>query len=265
VHSRSKPARDKHTETAPESAPSLLTARIPRMPRRTTCVLILLAAFLAFAQAPAEVEITNEPHHHFLFQNELVRVFYVEVAPGEATLIHRHRHDYIYVTLGDYEVSNDIVGKPSVRVKLHDGDTGFLAGNYAHAARDLSNTPLRNITVELLQDEKARQSAPSTWGDDRGLQVLPGGTKQIFFVKDGVRASEIELQPGGSIPQHHHRGPHLVVALTDLDLRSDVQGKAAPISARLKSAEAQWIKGGFTHTLTNVGRQPAKFVTLEFP
>lgn len=234
------------------------------MPRRTLCIPILLAALLAFPQAPAEVEITNESHHHFLFENELVRVFYVEVAPGEATLIHRHRHDYIYVTLGDYEVSNDIVGKPPVRVKLHDGQTGFLAGNYAHSARAVSSAPLRNITVELLQDDKARQTPPSTWDEDRGLQVLQGGTKQIFFVKDGVRASETELQPGGSIPQHHHSGPHLVVALTDLDLRSDVQGKTS-MSAHLKSAEAQWIKGGFTHTLTNVGKQTAKFVTLEFP
>jgi quercetin dioxygenase-like cupin family protein len=232
------------------------------MPRRSVCASILLAAVLAFAQAPAEVEITNEPHHHFLFENELVRVFYVEVPPGQATLIHRHRHDYIYVTLGDYEVSNDVVGKPAVRVTLHDGDTGFLAGGYAHSARDLSSAPLRNITVELLQDDKARRD--STFADDRGLQVLPGGTRQILFVKDGVRASEIELQPGGSIPRHHHSGPHLVVALTDLDLRSDVEGKA-PVSARLRSAKAQWIKGGLTHTLTNVGKQTAKFVTLEFP
>jgi quercetin dioxygenase-like cupin family protein len=233
------------------------------MPRRSVSASILLTAVLAFSQAPAEVEITNEPHHHFLFENELVRVFYVEVPSGQATLIHRHRHDYIYVTLGDYEVSNDVVGKPAVRVKLHDGDTGFLVGGYAHSARDLSPTPLRNITVELLQDDKVRHNVTSG-DDDRGLQVLPGGTKQIFFVKDGVRASEIELQPGGSIPRHQHLGPHLVVALTDLDMRSDVEGRA-PISARLKSAEAQWIKGGFTHTLTNVGKQTAKFVTLEFP
>jgi quercetin dioxygenase-like cupin family protein len=243
--------------------PAHTTAKIHAMSRRTFCVPILLAAFVAFAQLPAEVEITNEPHHHFLFQNELVRVFKVEVAPGEATLIHRHRHDYIYVTLGDCEVSNDVVGKPAVRLKLHDGDTGFLSGGYAHSARPVSPAPLRNITVELLQGDKAPHNA-STLDGDRGLQVLPGGTRQILFVKDGVSASEIELQAGGSIPRHHHTGPHLVVALTDLDLRSNIDGKA-PISAHIKSGEAQWIKGGVTHTLTNVGKQPAKFVTLEFP
>ena len=245
------------------TVPAHTTAKIHAMSRRTFCVPILLSTFLAFAQTPGEVEITNEPHHHFLFQNELVRVFKVEVAPGETTLIHRHRHDYIYVTLGDYEVSNEVVGTSAVRVKLHDGDTGFLAGGYAHAARDLSSAPLRNITVELLQGDKAPHNASALDGD-RGLQVLPGGTRQILFVKDGVSASEIELQAGGSIPRHHHNGPHLVVALTDLDLRSNVEGKA-PVSARLKSGEAQWIKGGVTHTLTNVGKQPAKFVTLEFP
>ena len=83
-------------------------------------------------------------------------------------------------------------------------------------------------------------------------------------MKDGIRASEFELQPGGMVPKHHHAGPELVVALTDYELRSDQEGKS-PVNISTKTGETAWIPGGYTHTLTNTGHHPARFVTLEFP
>jgi quercetin dioxygenase-like cupin family protein len=233
----------------------------------------LLASFARSGKAtstPAEVELTNEPHHHLVLENECVRAFQVEVPPHDATQMHRHRHDYIYVTLGASDLSNEVAGRPPVSLKLQDGETHFTPGNFAHIARNLADTPFRNVTVEFLQDEKAKQAPP--WDEERGLHVLNAGTQEILFVKDGVRVADIQLQPGGSIPRHHHAGPHLVIAVTDLELRSDVEAKAATPaqsksgSARgqLKSGDVKWVPGGFTHTLTNIGKQPARFITLEF-
>jgi quercetin dioxygenase-like cupin family protein len=222
-----------------------------------------LPALLLFAQAPGEVEITSEPHHHLALANAYVRAFKVEVAPHDQTLMHRHRHDYVFVTLGATQAENDVAGKPPATLKLEDGETRFIPGDFAHIAKNLSGSPFRNITVEFLQDEQAHKSPPPKWDEERGLHVLNGGTQEILFVKDGVRASEVELQPGGAIPKHHHAGPHLVVAVSDLDLRSAVEGKGQT-AAKLKSGDIVWVKGGFTHTVTNVGQHPAKFVTLEF-
>ena len=216
------------------------------------------------AQAIPEVEITNEAHHHLAFENEYVRVFQVEVPAHQATLMHWHRHDYVFVTLGDSDVSNEVKDKPPVELKLKDGETRSSAAPFAHIARNLADTPFRNVTIELLQDEKARSSPPPKWDEERGLHVLNAGTQEILFVKDGVRVSEFELQAGGVIPSHHHNGPHLVVAVTDLDVRSDVEGKGAT-PVRMKSGESKWLSGGYTHTVTNTGKQPAKFVALEFP
>jgi hypothetical protein len=43
---------------------------------------------------PAAVEIAREPNHHLVLENASVRVFLVNVAPHESTLLHRHRRDY---------------------------------------------------------------------------------------------------------------------------------------------------------------------------
>jgi quercetin dioxygenase-like cupin family protein len=223
--------------------------------------LFLLIPFLA-AQTTTEVEITSEPSHHLFLENEFVRVFKVEVAPHASTLLHRHGHDYVFVTLGDAHVSNEVDGKPPVDLKFSDGETHFVPGNFAHVARNLSDQPFRNVTIELLQDERLGQT-PSRWPEESGEKTFAGGRVKILFVKDGVRVSEVNLEPGAIVPSHHHDGPHLVVAITDLDLRSDVEGMS-PTPGKFKSGDVKWLPGGYTHTLTNVGKSPARFVTVEF-
>ncbi|MGC2185719.1 MAG: cupin domain-containing protein [Terriglobales bacterium] len=234
------------------------------MRRCHALLVVVLFALNLTAQTPLDVEITSEPHHHLALQNKYVRAFKVEVAPHAATLMHRHRHDYVYVVLGAAHVENDVAGKPPVTITLQGGETHFLSAGLAHMAKNLSDQPFRIIIIELMQDEKARPSPPPKWDEERGLHILNGGTEDILFVKDGARASELQLQPGGVLPKHRHAGPYLVVAVTDLDLRSDVEGRAAS-KVQLKAGDILWEKGGLTHKLTNVGKQNAKLITLEFP
>jgi hypothetical protein len=235
------------------------------------CIFLLLLTAVLAAQAAPEVEITAEPHHHLVFENAQIRAFYVDLAPHADTLMHWHRHDYIFVMLGATQIVNAVEGKDPVTAKLQDAQAGFTPGGFAHVVHN-QDQPFRNLTIEILEDDKLRNS-PTHWDpahpeEDRGLEVLQGGTKETLFVKDGIRVSEFELQPEGMIPLHHHAGPHLLVAVTDLDLLSDVAG-TGPMSGKMPghfmSGQVKWLPGGYSHTLTNSGKTPAKFVTLEFP
>ena len=229
--------------------------------KRALLLVLLLIPVLA-AQTTNEVEITAEPSHHLALENEFIRVFKVDVASHASTLMHRHRHDHVFVTLGDAHVSNEVEGRPPADLKLADGDTRFAAGNFAHVAKNLSDQPFRNVTIELMQDEKLRQT-PSHWPEESGEKTFAGGRRKILFVKDGVRVSEVNLEPGAIVPSHHHDGPHLLVAISDLDIRSDVEGMG-PMPGKFKSGDVKWLPGGSTHTLTNEGKSPARFVTVEF-
>jgi hypothetical protein len=149
---------------------------------RMKAALLCLALLAAQATAP-EVEITAEPHHHFTFENKSVRVFNVEVAPNTETLTHWHRHDYFSITLGAIEITNAVKDKPPVTAKLPDGDVRFVPATFAHFVRDLSDHPFRNVTIEILEDESLRNST-AKWdpdkNEDRGLDILTNGTKQIL-------------------------------------------------------------------------------------
>lgn len=217
------------------------------------------------AQTASEVEITAEPSHHLALENQYVRVFKVEVAPHASTLMHRHRYDYIFVTLGPSHVVNEVAGKPPATLKLLDGETWFVPGGFAHVAKNLSDQSFRNITIEILKDKKTHKSTTTKgnakWDEDRSLHILNGGTEDILFVKDGVRTSEFQLNPAGIVPKHRDAGPCLIVAVTDLNLRSEVKGNGA---IQLEAGDIAWIKGGLIRTLTNASPRNAKFITLEF-
>jgi quercetin dioxygenase-like cupin family protein len=226
------------------------------------CLSLAPAAHGADVEAPA-VAITAEPSHHLVLENDQVRVFRFDLAPHASTLLHRHGHDYVFVTLGDAHFSNEVQGKAPVEVKLADGKTAFTPGDFAHTAKNLADTPFRNLTIELLQDEKLRQ-APSPWPPEaEGNRDLPGVRIRVLSVRDGARVSEVEVQSGATVPRHHHDGPHLVVAVSDLELRSDIEGKGL-VSTTLKAGDVKWVPGDYTHALTNTGKSPARLVTVEF-
>ena len=231
------------------------------MKRFVVAALLIFPLLAAYAAAP-EVEITSEPSHHLAVENQYLRAFQVEVAPKAVTLLHRHRHDYLFVTLGNSHVVNEVVDKPPVELTLADGETRFVAGNFAHVAKNLSDQPFRNVTIELLQDDPMR-TAPSPWPMEGGDKEFPGVHIKVLFVRDGARVSSVDLVPGATVPSHHHDGPHLMVALSDLDLRSDVDGMG-PMPGKFKSGDVKWLPGGYTHTLTNVGKSAARLVTVEF-
>lgn len=236
-------------------------------------IFCLLTTFLAAQAIAPEVELSAEPHHHLTLENKYVRVYNVEVPPHSDTLMHWHRHDYIYVTLGATEVVNEVKGKPPATLHLEDGETHFSPATFAHIASNRTDLPFRNVTIEIVDDESLRNSVAHgdvKWDEDRALETFPGGTQQILWVKDGIRASEFELQPGATVPMYHHKGPHLLVAVSDLDIRSDVKsddknGPQGPMPGHFKSGDSKWLPGNYSHTITNTSTKPAKFVTLEFP
>src|SRR5947199_179867 len=115
------------------------------------------------------------------------------------------------------------------------------------------------IPVDSRHDSKARcaRRAPPHSGSGPAARFRGGDRRRAD------PSSAIRLKAGGVIPRHHHDAPHLVVAVTDLSLRSEVEGQAAT-TRTLKTGEVAWIPGGITHTLTNVAPGEARLITLEF-
>jgi predicted metal-dependent enzyme (double-stranded beta helix superfamily) len=87
-----------------------------------------------------------------LFENDRVRVWDLRLEPGEATGLHRHETDFLYIVIGDGELQTVFAdGSSDSPRPMRDGDVRFreVNGESVHDARNTGQSPWRNIVVEL--------------------------------------------------------------------------------------------------------------------
>ena len=100
----------------------------------------------------ANKTISPEVGTQLLFENDRVRVWDLQLAPGESTGLHRHEHDYLYVVIGDGRLqAADAEGNRREASDMKDGDVRFseIEGEAVHEAFNVGEGPWRNIIVEL--------------------------------------------------------------------------------------------------------------------
>jgi quercetin dioxygenase-like cupin family protein len=226
---------------------------------------LVFLATAALAQQQQTVEITSEPSHHLVLENEYVRVFDVTVAPNASTLVHRHNSDYLFVTLGDSDVVSARVGEKPVELQLKDGEVRFTPGNFAHAAINKSDKPFHNITIELLKPSTKAANcteacAVSMPCSDQTNVHCPSKITRIS--SDQWTVSLVTLPPSTHWEYAGHSAPHLMIAVSDLDLSS--LSKSGNESIKRDPGGLVWIPAVESHFLVNNSKKAAQFVTLEF-
>ncbi len=194
----------------------------------------------------------------YLIDNDYVSMYELTLEPNAVTRKHRHRHEYILVPIETAEISNEVEGAAPAVSKLSSGHAFFSPGGQVHVVRNVGKIPFHAIMIELVRDDPEHKAAAFKWSDVTGKTKFNGGTREVLFVKDGVRVSLMTLQPGREEPPRQRPKAELVVALTALDVG---QGDA---SAKLQAGRVQWRGGRYTGTLSNNGKQVARLVLLEF-
>jgi len=95
------------------------------------------------------MDVSSDRFHHLLLENDAVRVFRVQIPPGEETWLHRHERDYVFLILARAEIRETREGKaPEVR-HLEAGQALFVEGGFAHQVHNLGSEPFRAVIVEV--------------------------------------------------------------------------------------------------------------------
>ena len=230
------------------------------------CVIAFALAISLDAQAPEPTRLPGEPHHHLKIENEYVRVYYLEVAPHEATQLHRHDHDYLSVSLGLADVMNAVPDQPETHVVLKDGETHFTRGGFAHVARNLNDTPFRNITIELLKSQREPRnlcaqvvsSAPLGPCDKRSME---GYSREPLFDAPEMRGVLVGLGPKTKREEAATKIAFLVVGLDDSRIKVSAKGKPKMI---LQQGEMAWLDVGSDVQFSNEKKQQASFLEITF-
>lgn len=243
---------------------------------------LLYAAVLAIfcgvtASAQNVVPVTNEPCHHLAVSNEYVRAFKVEVAPKAETLYHQHDFDYVYVTIGDADLTNTRVNGAPVPLKLKDGETRFAKAPLTHKVGNNLDQPLRNVTIELLKgvgtpvcglaggEESCGGGGWRTSGGGgveggSSSKAVSGGGYETLLDAQNLAVRTMSLDPGSTTPANLiGKGSFLIVPISTLKVRI-----GATQSEQLEPGDPVWIPASENHLITNSSDTQIRFVVLEF-
>jgi quercetin dioxygenase-like cupin family protein len=218
---------------------------------------------------PVPVALTEDPYHKLLFENEHARVFEVAIPAQKTTLLHKHQYDWVTVELTEGELQWAFHGNALITDREgRPGRTFFAHGPVVHQLRNPEGfTTYRSILVEIRRNSKMPYVYPATQTSFYDANALPpplepGKSYVVSLDRDTVRMTGVHILPSETQSFPAGQGPLLVVALTDLELSATVEeGKK---EVRMKRGEVQWEPREFRHKLTNPGREPVRFVVLEF-
>lgn len=100
------------------------------------------------------VPVDKEPHHHFVFQNQYVRILDVLFPAGEASLFHTHSNDNVGIPIsGDKTQSQPAGGEWSEVQDVKPGAAGFRKARgqaYTHRVGSAGKLPFHVIDVEIF-------------------------------------------------------------------------------------------------------------------
>lgn len=231
----------------------------------------LLIALIGMALGPGlvaraqekPVSLADDPTHKLELSNRTVQVYRVEVPAGGHTLLHRHEHDSLRITLADSDSLDAIVGQPPVAAQRKLGETRWARSGLTHQVTNRAQTPLRGVTVELLQPGGPAQPAtePVSRYCNPGSQTACVSERYLFCT-DRVCVSDVTMGAGAVTTRHTHSTDHMVIALTDFDVTDEAAGKP-PERRVLKAGEVNYFSAGLTHQLTN-SQHATRFITVVF-
>ena len=245
---------------------------------RSAITIGLIAVISLSAQAPEPIPLAHgnvpgEPHHHLKIENEFVRVYYVEVPPHENTQLHQHDHDYIYVSLGPSDVVNAPLNKPEVHLTLKDGETHFTRGGFAHVARNLSDAPFRNITIELLKPQENLENLCQKIVDGELGECHPTQNRWIsgepYFRSTEMAVFFGTLKPKAELTTVPSMD-HLLVAMDQTEIEvsfPDPRKGPRPgwdATTRLGPGSTLWIAANRPETIKNLRAQPSSYAYISF-
>ena len=104
-----------------------------------------------------------------LFENELVRVWEMHLAPGERSDRHRHELPYLMCIVEGSRVDAEIEGTGRVEIPVQPGSVFFVPPGATETAINASGQLFREILVEL--------KSPASGGVEFTVANVPGGAR----------------------------------------------------------------------------------------
>jgi quercetin dioxygenase-like cupin family protein len=93
--------------------------------------------------------------NQLLFENELVRVWEMNLAPGERSDRHRHELPYLLCILQGTRIDAEVEGRGGIEIPVQPGSVFFVPPGATETAVNNSREHFREILIELKKPASA--------------------------------------------------------------------------------------------------------------
>jgi len=161
----------------------------------------LLAGTLS---SQAQIQVSQEPRHHKVFENAWVRVLDVHVPPGDTSLVHKHSTPSVFMILSNTKTGSEVIVEPEKQT-FNDGHIwfeGFYTTPRIHRVWNSDTTEFHVIDMELVNKKPGTIEGP-----------MQNAALKMLFDEKPVRGYRLTVPGNATIRLPRRKAPILLVGL----------------------------------------------------
>src|SRR5688572_19433388 len=121
------------------------------------CFLLLFTTGISIF-ASGQIPVRDEPRHHNVFENDVVRILDVHLVPGDTTLYHVHNTPFLFIIFTNVIVSLQLFGGQPQKGASVTGIISYVRMTTAriHRVRNGDSSWFHVLDIELTDTEHAK-------------------------------------------------------------------------------------------------------------
>jgi len=230
--------------------------------KRALAIFLLASSVLgvssALGQSQPCQDVADDPHYSVVFESNRVRILTLEVRRGETTKAVCNKAPFLSIVTSASKTVTTVIGQAGIRHEWIPGEGRFSYKPTERAVRNDAAEAHRRVEIETFlpipYDPVATNYDIDFFAGDLSSVKATASTSSS---RGALTATRIQLAAGD---QWALTGAdHALIALSDLALKSDSGEELT-----LQQHDVQVLQGGKIKAITNSGRQPVRFVVVDF-
>jgi mannose-6-phosphate isomerase-like protein (cupin superfamily) len=201
-----------------------------------------------------------------LFENQDVRVWEMDVAPGDTFGLHHHTNDYVlYITAGaNLKVDDKDFG--AYDFVCHDRSVFYIKAGGTESFQNVSATPFREALIEIKRPPRPSQDRAGFTSSDALVDAPDRPGSICVMENDRMRIVETTLPPGKSLGMQRCDRDAAVFVVQPGKVKVVERAAACPEQVKQETRNAKdvcWQPGGVERDLVNVGSSLYRQISVE--
>jgi quercetin dioxygenase-like cupin family protein len=212
---------------------------------------------------------------HLRFENDLVKVWEMDLAPGEMCGMHRHRMDYVLYILEGGRIavespamtSNRFPGQSTYELEVGARTISYVPAGGSESARNVSAGRFREAIFEMKQPLASVSSNPGFALTEALSGAEPEAGVRTVLLNTRIRAIETTLAPGDEIGSRFHDCDAAIFVIEGGRLKMIEKADQCTEQARevlIDPSTVLWQPRGAVRNVVNVGDRRYRELRVEF-